>query len=256
MNAGGAPAGGEPAARLTPLRDAGPALAARELVAGLGLRGRLPEDRPRVVVAMIASVDGRAAIAGRSVGLGHPADRALLRELRASCDAVLVGAATVRVERYARLLDADHVAARGRAGLPPQPLIALLTRSGDVPWEVGLLAEVDARAAVYTGTPVSAPATGAAVSVHDVSDPAAVLADLRCRHGAELVLCEGGPRLLRALAAERLIDDLLVTVSPLLAGGNAPGVVTGEVLDPPRELDLHAAWRAGSHVFLHYGGRR
>ena len=77
-------------------------------------------DRPRVVAAMIASADGRIAVEGRSVGLGHPADRALLRELRTAVDAILVGTATLRAERYANLLDDEQHAQRAR-GRPASP---------------------------------------------------------------------------------------------------------------------------------------
>ena len=243
-------------AELTTLA-AGPARTADEVIAGLGLRHHDQRDRPHVIAAMIESADGRAAVQGRSVGLGHPADRALLRGLRAAADAVLVGTATVRAERYANLLDTDQVAAREVAGLAARPLIAMSTRSGDVPWEVGLFAEPDTDLALYCGVPVSPPGDVAAnLVVHEVSEPAEVLASLRRDHGAALVLCEGGPRLLRALVAEDLLDELLLTVAPLLAAGEAPTPLSGPALDPPARMTLAAAWQAGDHVFLHYVKQR
>lgn len=241
------------AAALQPLEAAGAPVAAAALVQGLGLRERGPvEDRPRVVAAMIGSADGRAAVAGRSVALGHPADRALLRGLRAAADAVLVGAATVRAERYANLLDAEHLEARLTAGLSPRPLVAILTRSGDVPWEAGLFAEPESRVALCAGVPVAVPADVAAdVVVRAAAGPGDALRELR-REGAALVLCEGGPRLLREVAADGLLDELLLTVSPLLVAGDAPTALAGPPLDPPGALELAGAWRAGHHAFLHY----
>jgi riboflavin biosynthesis pyrimidine reductase len=228
---------------IAPLAAAGPPITARELIDGLGLRGRdVPAGRPRVVAAMIGSADGRAAVAGRSVALGHPEDRAVLRGLRSSADAVLVGAATVRAERYANLFDDG-----------PGGLIAIVTRSGDVPWEVGLFAEPATRIAIYTATDVAVPADVAAVvEVRAAATPAEALADLRARDGAELVLCEGGPRLLREVVAAGLLDDLVLTVAPLLAAGEAPGALTGSPLDPPARMALAGVWRAEDHVFLHY----
>src|SRR4051812_14604004 len=205
---------------------------------------------------MIASADGRAAVQGRSVGLGHPADRAVLRGLRAAADAVLVGTATVRAERYANLLDPAQVAVRELAGLADRPLIAMITRSGDVPWEVGLFAEPDSQVAVYSGAPLSPPEVAAQVAVHECSAPADVLAHLRREHGARLVLCEGGPRLLRALVADDLLDELLLTLAPLLAAGDAPTPLAGAALDPPGKMDLAATWRAGDHMFLRYLAQR
>ena len=101
----------------------------REVVEALRLR-RPVGDRPRVVAAMIASVDGRATVDGRSVALGHPEDRGLLRELRTGADAVLAGPATLRAERYANLLDADQVEHRAAAGLRPHPVLATVSRRG------------------------------------------------------------------------------------------------------------------------------
>jgi riboflavin biosynthesis pyrimidine reductase len=228
---------------IAPLAEAAVRQSAGEVVAGLGLRSRpAPAGRPRVVAAMIGSADGRAAVAGRSVGLGHPEDRALLRGLRASADAVLVGAATVRAERYANLFDDG-----------PGGRIAIVTRSGDVPWETGLFAEPATRIAIYTAAAVEVPAGVAAdVEVRAAATPGEALADLCSRDGAELVLCEGGPRLLREVAAAGLLDDLVLTVAPLLAAGEAPGALTGPPLDPPARMALAGVWRAEDHVFLHY----
>src|SRR3954463_2825306 len=98
---GGAPPAHPEGAALSGLRrqaDAGDRTA-RDLVEGLGLRAaRAPGQRPRVAAARTAAADGRAPIQGRSVALGHPADRALLRELRTGADAILVGAATMAAE--------------------------------------------------------------------------------------------------------------------------------------------------------------
>jgi riboflavin biosynthesis pyrimidine reductase len=230
----------------------------RELIAGLELRAHDHEARPHVAAAMIASADGRAAVAGRSVGLGHPADRELLRGLRAEADAVLVGPATMRAERYRALLDPEHRAARLAAGRPAAPLIATITRRGDVPWEVGLFAEPEARVAIHSAVPVRVPADVAAqVTVSPVVDLAGVLAELHRLHDARAVLCEGGPTLLRAVAAAGLLDELLLTVAPLLvAGEGVPAPLAGPALEPPVGMALQGAWRADDHVVLHYRPRR
>src|SRR4051794_30346936 len=201
---------------------------------------------------MIASADGRAAIQGRSVALGHPADRALLRGLRSAADAVLVGTATVRAERYANLLDAGQVAAREVAGLDSSPLIAMSSRSGDVPWDVGLFSEPEARIAVYCPVPLSPPPVQAQLEIVPIGPPADVLVHLREHRGARVVLCEGGPRLLRALVAEDLLDELMLTVAPLLAAGDAPTPLAGPALDPPGRMALTGTWRADDHAFLRY----
>jgi riboflavin biosynthesis pyrimidine reductase len=243
---------------LLPLGPVGPARSAEEIVAALGLgETRSGAARPRVAAAMIASADGRAAVEGRSVGLGHPADRALLRELRAAVDAILVGPGTLRAERYANLLDDDQRERRVARGLEPEPIVATIARSGRVPDEIPLFAEPRARIQVYTeAADAELAARGAAVEVHRFppggARPGAALAHLAAERGARSVLCEGGPTLLRALVEAACVDHLLLTLAPLLAGGAAPSVVEGAPLDPPVRLELHAVHRADHHLFMHY----
>jgi riboflavin biosynthesis pyrimidine reductase len=247
-------------ATLVPL---GPVAAARPAVAiveALGLSdgdaaGR--RSRPRVVAAMIASADGRAAVEGSSAGLGHPADSALLRELRTAVDAILVGTGTLRAEAYAHLLDDDQRERRSGRGQPPEPIVATISRSGRVPVEVPLFAEPGARIQVYTEAEVGDLGShGAQVDVHRFpaggARPVAVLGHLASARGVRSVLCEGGPTLLRALVAAGCVDHVMLTLAPMLAGGAAPTVLDGDPLEPPARLALRQAHRAGEHLFMHY----
>jgi riboflavin biosynthesis pyrimidine reductase len=207
----------------------------RAYVEGLDLRSGPPAagGRPRVVACMIGSADGRASVAGRSVALGHPADRALLRELRAAVDALLVGSRTLVAERYANLLDADHRELRVAAGLAEHPLVATISRSGQLP-DAPVVREPGVTVEVFRDA------------------PAAVLDELG-RRGARAVLCEGGPALLREVIAAGCLDDLFLTVAPLLVAGAGPTILGGEALPEPARLPLREVQRAGDHVFLHYG---
>lgn len=241
---------------LRPLSDSGADWSARRVVRSLELRERRPEGRPRVVAAMIASLDGRASVDGRSVGLGHPADRALLRELRTAVDAILVGTRTVRAERYANLLDGDQREHREAAGLARNPIVATISRRLDVPVETPLFAEPDARVQVYTEAEGEVIGRGAWIAVQRFEPGRltlrAALEHLARERDAEVVLCEGGPTLLRELAAEGCLDDLVVTVAPLLVAGDAPALLAGPPLDPAPRLGLRDVLRAGDHLFLHY----
>jgi riboflavin biosynthesis pyrimidine reductase len=244
-------------ATLRPLADTGTGWSARKVVRGLGLReSGEPADRPRVIAAMIASADGRTALKGRSVGLGNPADRALLRELRTAVDAILVGTGTLRAERYANLLDDEQRAQRVAAGLEPAPIVATVSRRLDLPADIPLLAEPTARVQVYTSTAGEVPSQGAWVAVHRFADGEltmpAILEHLRAERGARAVLCEGGPTLLRELVAAQCLDDLLLTLAPMLVAGEGPPSLSGAELDPPAQLTLRTLHRAGDHVFLHY----
>jgi len=243
---------------LQPLAPAGAEQAAAEVVAGLRLREDVPRDRPRTVGVMIASADGRASVRGRSGGLGHPADRALLRSLRAAVDAVVVGTRTLAAEKYANLLDPDQRADRVAAGRSALPQVVTISRTAATPVAAPLFAEPDATIRVYGEVDAPAPSRGATVHVHALAPLtlSAVLAHLRTAVGLEVVSCEGGPTLLRALVAEGLLDDLLLTLAPLLVAGTEPTALAGPELHPATRLALDALHRADDHVFCHYRVQR
>jgi riboflavin biosynthesis pyrimidine reductase len=245
-------------AGLTPLTDTSTGWSARKVVRALGLREPTPThpSRPRVVASMIVSADGRAAVQGRSVGLGHPADRALLRELRTAVDAILVGTATLRAERYANLLDEQQRAHRVASGLEAEPVVATVSRRLDLATDIPLLAEPTARVQVYTEAEGEVPSQGAWVSAHrfargELTMPA-ILEHLRAERGARTILCEGGPTLLRELVVAECVDDLLLTIAPMLIAGDAPTPLCGPALDPPAGLALRELHRADDHLFLRY----
>ena len=66
------------------------------------------------------------------------------------------------------------------------------------------------------------------------------------------MLCEGGPTLLRALVADGCLDDMLLTLAPLVAAGDGPTATAGDALDPPAGLTLRDVHRAGDHLVMHY----
>jgi riboflavin-specific deaminase-like protein len=225
--------------RLTPAQGKAP----HEHLAEVEIRPR--EDRPFVYINMVASVDGRATIDGRAHQLGSETDTLLLTELRALADAVLIGSGTLRAEGYARLVaNPERVARRESAGKPGTPIAVLISRRLDLPWDAGLFQAADQPVIVYTDAEHDPPATPAPLEVVRGADPAAALRDLR-RRGIEAVLCEGGPTLNRALLAAGLVDELFLTVSPLVTGGaDAPRIVEGD--------DLPAALRLGLRWVLHH----
>ena len=244
------------------LAAGGDAFGALELIEQLGLGAAAGEGkRPRLVAAMIASADGRAAVDGRAGGLGGPADRAVLRELRCNVDAILIGPTTLIDERYSTLLDADHRERRIAAGLAAEPIAATISRRLNPQLaELELFAQQDQRIVLYTESDQQVEARGAELSVARSAPGELTLAgcleDLYANHGVRTLLSEGGPTLLRALAAEELIDDFIFTVSPLLVAGSAPTLLSGEAFEPPLGLELGNVWRSESFLFLHYTRQR
>jgi riboflavin-specific deaminase-like protein len=230
-------------AELARLHGDGPARPPHEWLAEVRPRERAPADRPFVFLNMVTTADGRAAIGGRAEALGSEADTLLLTELRALADAVLIGPGTLRAEGYGHLMRSpERLARRRAAGLEPVPTAVILSRSLDVPWDAGLFAAEGQPVLIYTQSDAQPPDVAADVEVTRTSDVFVVgaLADLRER-GVRALLCEGGPTLNRALLAEGVVDELFLTVAPLLAGiADALRIVEGD--DLPAPIDMELAW--------------
>jgi riboflavin-specific deaminase-like protein len=218
-------------------------------------RDRAPAERPFVYVNMIMTVDGRTALDGRSAALGDEADLETLLELRTQADAVLIGTGTLRAEGYARLVGSPERRARRLSlGLAEDPLAVLISRRFDIPWEAGLFQAPEQRVLIYTGVDAPVPDVPAPVEVVVLPDPSPVtaLADLRAR-GVLTMLNEGGPTLFGALVAGRLVDELFVTLAPVLTGDEAePTAIAGGRLPVPVGLTLLSVREHGSELFLRY----
>lgn len=180
---------------------------------------------------MVAGLDGTAAINGRVGALSTAPDQALFRRMRQIADVVMVGAETVRREGYAPIrLDEDAQAQRRARGQSATPPVAVVSRSLNLDWSGKVFADApaDARTLIITCETAERSRLAAAeqaatviIAGHDSVEPAAAmraLADLG--HGT--VLCEGGPRWLGELVAADRLDELCLSVSPLMGGDPLP----------------------------------
>jgi riboflavin biosynthesis pyrimidine reductase len=223
----------------------GERLGAAEALGDLGARAT--EARPWVFFNFVSTVDGRAALDGSSSALGDDADLEMLLSLRTAADAVLIGPGTVRAEGYGRLVSPER--------RPSPPVAVLISRRFDIPWEAGLFAAADQPVIVYTRADAgAAPPVAAPVEVVRLDDPspAAALSDLRER-GVRALLSEGGPSLFHGLLEAGLVDELFLTVTPLLTGDEREtGILRGARLAAPARLTLSGALRAGDELFLRY----
>ena len=247
-------------ALLEPLHPPGPRASVPELLARVRPRERAGDARPFTYLNMIATADGRGALDGRTDALGDEADLEMLLELRTLADAVLVGTGTLRAEGYDELVRSpERRARRVAAGQAETPAAVLLSRNLDVPWDAGLFAAPGQPVLVYTGRRDAAPPAGLAAPVEIVvleePTPAAALADLR-RRGVRALLCEGGPRLNRALLAAGVVDELFLTLAPLLTGDDTePAIVAGGRLPGPATLAVEWVLRHGDELFVRYAVR-
>lgn len=235
------------------LRPAGPPAGAEELLREARLGDSAPDDRPYLFMNFVESVDGRATREGSSRALGSDADLEMLLALRTVADAVLVGSGTIRAEGYGRLLGDVRRACRAAAGQAEDPALVILSRSFDIPWQAPLFEASEQPVLIYTATAGTLPGVAAPVEVV-VLEPyssAAALADLRAR-GVRALLSEGGPTLFRGLLADGLVDELFLTLSPEIVGGEERRLIPGPPLDPVIELSLQSTLLADGELFLRY----
>ena len=193
------------------------------------------EDLPLVAVNFAATVDGRATIEGRSGKIGSDTDTEMLQRLRTRFDAVMVGAGTMRVERYGRMVsDPGFRELRQRTGLAPDPLAVIVSGRLDLPWDAPIFTDGNGRIVIFTASEAEPPETATPVEVvrhAGFVEPLAMLQRLRREHDVRAVLCEGGPGLHGELQAAGLVDELFLTIAPKLAGGEAPRILEGKLVE-------------------------
>jgi riboflavin biosynthesis pyrimidine reductase len=186
---------------------------------------------------MVASLDGAATVGGRSGGLSDEADQQIFAMLRAHADVILVGAGTARAEGYGPVRPESEGLrwAWLRDGRTPSPPIAVITRALDLDLGSALLADTPphARTIVITTESASPDRRAAAARIAEVIVVGETSVDLKAavdslaERGYQRISCEGGPHLLAQLADAGLLDELCLTISPLMAGPGAGRIVTG-----------------------------
>ncbi|MES2169486.1 MAG: pyrimidine reductase family protein [Actinomycetota bacterium] len=186
-------------------------------------------------VNLIESIDGAATVDGRSGGLGTDTDHRLFELLRRTSDAVLVGAGTVRAEGYGAMRVSEESSAwRVARGMPAHPVFVIVSGSLDL----------DPASAIFTGAPVRPVIVTTAghdtsafdgladvVQTGETVDVSEMLARLRAR-GLARILNEGGPSLFTSLLEAGVVDELRLTVSPLVVGGDGKHITAGSFAKP------------------------
>jgi len=247
----------EPPVALRRLLPEPATLTADELVAELRPWERASERRPHIALNMVHTGDGRASVSGRTAPISSLADRQLFHALRTRVDAVMVGAGTLRIERYGRMVpDPGRREQRRAAGLQDDPLAIVVSGSLDLPADLPLLQDASSRVVIVTSAEHSL--QGVQAQVEYLRSPAVdlpgALAALRSDHGVRAILCEGGPHLNASLLAQGLIDELFLTTVPVLAGAaGAMSIMDGAPLQAPVALTLRWMFEHEGELFARYG---
>ncbi|WP_020671952.1 pyrimidine reductase family protein [Amycolatopsis nigrescens] len=218
---------------------------------------------PWLQVNFVSSADGAAHVHGSSDALSHPADKRIFLLGRDLADLILVGAGTVRAENYrgARTND-ERRARRARLGRSEVPPIAVVSGNAAIEPDSALLTDTRVPPIIITTT--AAPEArraalaeaGAEILVAGDTrvDLTAALRELAGR-GLRRINCEGGPHLFGQLVAEDLVDQLCLTVAPLLAGGGADRIAAGGATAAPRAMELASVLHEDGFTMLRYRRR-
>ncbi|MGH3662688.1 MAG: pyrimidine reductase family protein [Micromonosporaceae bacterium] len=214
--------------------------------------------QPWLRANFVASADGAATLAGRSEGLSGAPDKRVFGLLRMICDVLLVGAGTLREESYRAVrLGQRRRQWRQEAGLPEQPVLAVVSSRLALEPEHPALADAPNRPIVIThrGSSVSQRDRLARVAdvlvLGDAEVDLAAARDALADRGLPQILCEGGPHLLGSLLAADLVDELCLTLAPLLAGPGADRIAAGP-MSPPRQLELAHVLESEGNLMLRY----
>lgn len=206
---------------------------------------RYPPHTTWLRANMIASADGAATVNGRAGGLGNATDQQVLGLLRALADAVIAGAGTAVAEGYgpARARP-QYQELRAAAGQPPAPRMVVVSQRLQLDFESKYFTEALQRPVVVTCEAAPADRVLAArrvaevvVAGDSVVSPARMV-DALVALDARRLLCEGGPTLLAMVAADRVLDELCLTISPMLVGGPSRRILDGPLLDPAPKMAL------------------
>jgi riboflavin biosynthesis pyrimidine reductase len=216
-------------------------------------------DRDWLSVTFVSSVDGAVELGGRAPALSNDPDRTVLALASDLSDALLVGSSTAVVEKFRGQHPDDNTAARRRRHGLSEVAPTVVVSTGSLPPD----AEVITRALVPTIVVTSALAArdhgaawaGAGADVLVSGERSVNLAEALRRlreRGLRRIDCEGGHGLFAGLLAEGLVDELRLTLSPLLVAGDSARIASGPALPTPTRLRLESLVTAEDVLLLRY----
>lgn len=212
-------------------------------------------DRPWVMGNFVSTIDGAAVVDGGSSAINDPDDKELFAAIRVVPDFILVGAETVRAENYGPVdLDEERRALRRGAGLDDVPHLVIATRSLDLDPDMRVFSNPERRVTILTNEDAPEDRVDALSEVADVvrlsgTAPMDLLHYMRM---AKVVLCEGGPSLIGQFIAAGLVDELSLTIAPLLVAGASVRMARGPAADPPLEMRLDRILYGDRSLFLRF----
>jgi len=211
--------------------------------------------RPWVMVNMISSLDGGTAVDGTSSGLGDDDDFAMFQAIRTVPDVILVGAGTVTAEDYSPVrLDSERRASRAEMGRAEAPTLAIVTGRLSIDPDAKVFSDPGYKPMIITSTeadPSKLMMLGDAADVVILQslDPSTILGHLGA---AQTVLLEGGPSLNGQFAAAGLIDEVNLSLAPVLIAGDSSRITRGKAMKTPQSMLVDRVLYGDRLMFIRY----
>ncbi|MEO6053134.1 MAG: RibD family protein [Chthoniobacterales bacterium] len=224
--------------------------------------------RPRVVANFAITADGKVSTRLKTpTGFTSPADKRRLQEIRAMGDALLVGRNTLEIDNMGMRLSADDLRRkRQRKGLPPVPLRVVISNSGIINLHSKLFQNTDSRIVLFSTSKMKSSLRKKFPSHVDliISKTKSVrlqdvLKILQTEYAVHTLICEGGPTLFRSLLQADVIDEIYITIAPLIFGGKAAFTLTGipeKFLPALRNFKLSHLRQIDQELFLRYSSKK
>lgn len=215
-----------------------------------------PAHSPWVRFNFIASLDGSATHQGVSAPLGNEGDRRLFGLLRRLCDVILVGAGTVRAEGYAGpLVSEEDTRWRIAHGMSGHPALAIISGTLGLDRDSELFQRSPVRPVLFTAATADPERVRSFSEVADVvvvgedGADSRTCADWLHSRGLGRILCEGGPGIFGGFIAEDSVNELCLSVSPLLTGGEGTRISAGADSPQLRAMTLASLLESNSALF-------
>jgi 2,5-diamino-6-(ribosylamino)-4(3H)-pyrimidinone 5'-phosphate reductase len=221
-------------------------------------------ERPRIILNFAMTIDGKVSTAKPTPsGFTSAFDKHRLLEIRSLGDALMVGKNTLQIDRMSMGLPDEALRqARLQRAQAEYPIRVIISNSGDLPTDLNIFNHRFSPIVIYSTTRMP-PSTQTELrtkaelhlSTLDHLSLKEVLNDLYETHRVRTLVCEGGPQLAKTLAELNVVDELFLTVAPLIAGGaGAPGILgtPGTFLPSSRIYRLKSMKVEAAECYLHY----
>jgi riboflavin biosynthesis pyrimidine reductase len=235
--------------------------------------GSLGFESPRVFANFVTTADGVVAVpsidqSNRLIAAGSAADRFVMGLLRACADVLVIGSGTLNASSGGKWTPnqaypdaaSGYDALRETLGLAPSLEVVILTGNGAIDtshplFEEGAVVLTTDIGRSLLGNQLPRASTVVALGPGRAVDPIAAVGALRAR-GHRLILHEGGPHVIGSFIEAGVVDELFLTISPLLVGrvtlDPRLALVEGTDLLPGRNMRLTGVRRDMDHLFVRY----